>query len=69
MRWFLVLVLVACAHKFVPEEAAHVEKHAPAIAARAPVGTLVTASGGEVALADVIRANERTIVVWYRGFF
>jgi hypothetical protein len=69
MRWLVVLVLVACAHKFVPEEAAHVEKHAPAIAAKAPTGKLVTASGGEVALADVIRAHDRTIVVWYRGFF
>jgi hypothetical protein len=69
MRWLAVLTLVACAHKFVPEEAAHVERHAPAIAAKAPAAKLVTASNSVIALADVIRASDRTIVVWYRGFF
>jgi hypothetical protein len=53
----------------VPEEAAHVERHAPAVAAKAPTGKLRTASNGEVELADVFRANERTVVVWYRGFY
>jgi hypothetical protein len=69
MRRLLVLALVACAHKFVPEEAAHVERHAPAIASKAPSVKLVTASGGEVSLADVTGAHAQTVVVWYRGFY
>lgn len=69
----LALVLAAaaagCGHKFVPEETAHIEAHGPAVGGLAPDATLVTASGTKVALADVLAAQPRTIVVWYRGFY
>lgn len=69
MRWLLAVVAIGCAHTFVPEEAAHVERHAPAASAKAPSATLVTPSGSTVTLADLTRTHGKTIVVWYRGFF
>jgi hypothetical protein len=69
MRWLLAIAVVACAHKFVPEEAAHVDRNAPTTGAKAPSITLVTPSGSTVALADVIGEHANTIVVWYRGFY
>ena len=69
MRWLVAIALVACAHKFVPEEAAHVDRNAPAAGAKAPSVTLVTASGSTVALSDILAEHAHTIVVWYRGFY
>jgi peroxiredoxin len=55
--------------RFRPYEHAHVHQHAIAVGAKAPDATLTTSGGGKIQLANLIAANDRTIVVFYRGFY
>lgn len=40
-----------------------------AVGARAPDGQLTRATGTKVALAEVLHAHARTVLVFYRGFW
>jgi len=42
---------------------------AVAVGAKVPGGQLTRSSGDKIALADVVQAHARTIVVFYRGFW
>jgi hypothetical protein len=73
MRWLTIVFVLAmgCGHgrTFKPYEHAHVHAHAIAVGAKAPDATLTTSGGGKIQLAEVIARNDRTIVVFYRGFY
>ncbi|MEO8700793.1 MAG: hypothetical protein ABI867_12160 [Kofleriaceae bacterium] len=69
MRWLVLVMLLGCGHAFRPVEAQHLDAHAVAVGRPAPATTLTTASGGKRALADVLRDHDKTIVVFYRGFY
>lgn len=71
MRWLVVavLVLASCKHKFDPIEARDIRASAIAVGARAPDAQLASSSGSRVALAELVRGNAKTIVVFYRGFY
>jgi hypothetical protein len=40
-----------------------------AVGAKVPDGQLTRATGDKIALADVVNAHARTVVVFYRGFW
>jgi hypothetical protein len=74
MRWlvaFAFVVGVTGCHKrhFRPFEHAHVHQHAVKVNAKGPDATLVTSGGGKLQLAEVLSRSERTVVVFYRGFY
>jgi hypothetical protein len=68
MRCLVLALLLAC-HHYEPAEGKHVESHAAAIGAAMPVLQGVDASNKPVALADLVRAHDRTVIVFYRGFY
>jgi hypothetical protein len=65
----LFVVLLGCTHAHKPVETAHLEAHAARIGARAPDVQMTTTSGTAVAMRDVLRAHDQTIIVFYRGFY
>ena len=65
----IAIVLAGCKYPFVPVEAAHLDAHAIAVGATAPTGQLTSASGGTVELGEVIRTHDKTVIVFYRGFY
>jgi hypothetical protein len=69
MRLVLLVVLLGCTHAHKPVETAHLEAHATRIGARAPDVPMTTTSGTAIAMHDVLRAHDQTIVVFYRGFY
>ena len=71
MRWLvaLAIVLAGCKYPFVPVEAAHLNTRAIAVGAAAPTGRLTSSSGGGVELGELLRVHDKTVVVFYRGFY
>ncbi|MBA2540915.1 MAG: hypothetical protein H0V17_14845 [Deltaproteobacteria bacterium] len=71
MRWLVVavFVLASCKHKFDPIEARDIRATAIAVGARAPDAQLASTSGSRVALAEVLRGNAKTVLVFFRGFY
>lgn len=70
VKCVLVLALVACGgHHFKPQEAAEVGTTAVAVGKPVPAVSFVRASNSSVALADVIRAHDKTVITFYRGFY
>jgi hypothetical protein len=66
---FTLVVLLGCSHAHKPVETAHLEAHAARIGARAPDVQMTTTSGTAIAMRDVLRTHDQTIVVFYRGFY
>lgn len=64
-----VLAATACRHKFQPREAAHIEAHSVAVGRPVPVAQFTTASGDVVALDELVKQHDKTVVVFYRGFY
>ena len=62
------LLLAACggSHQSSPPPGGDV---ALAVGASAPVVQLTRPSGQKVALADVLSKHDKTVIVFYRGFF
>lgn len=73
LRLSIALLLVACNARQeapAPGSAAAVETgRAPAVGAHAPSVQLTAMSGERVGLDSVLSAHDKTIVVFYRGFF
>ena len=69
VKWLLVLALISCGHHFKPQEASEIGGSSIAVGKPAPAVTMLRASGSQVALADVIRAHQRTVLTFYRGFY
>ena len=68
MRWLVLAGLLAC-HHYEAAEGRHVESHAAAIAAPMPVLAGVDASNKPIALADLVKTHDRSVIVFYRGFY
>jgi hypothetical protein len=69
MRALVIALVLGCTHPYTPVEAAHLQAHGMRVGAAAPDAQLRTSSGSTVALRDVLRRSDRTIVVFYRGFY
>jgi len=70
VKWLLVLALVACGgHHFKPQEAAEIGASSIAVGKPEPAVTMLRASGSQVALADVIKAHDKAVITFYRGFY
>jgi hypothetical protein len=69
MRWLVFALVLGCSHPYKPVEGAHLDAHAVAVGVVAPNATYTTASGTQVALADLLSTHDKTIVVFYRGFY
>jgi hypothetical protein len=63
------LVLAACHPPPSAAEADAVAAMAAKADSPAPAATFHDASGAQVALADVWRGNQQTVIVFYRGFY
>jgi hypothetical protein len=59
----------ACHPPASPAEAAAVARVAPEVGATAPAGTLHTADGSALALADAWPKHAHNVLVFYRGFY
>lgn len=68
MRWLVILaLLIGCKHTFDPIEARDIRGTAVVVGAPAPEAHVVLPSGSKIALADLL--HDKTIVVFYRGFY
>jgi hypothetical protein len=65
----LLALVVACGHRFDPQQAATLEASVVAVGAAAPDAPVTRPSGGGTTLAAAIGGHAQTIVVFYRGFF
>jgi hypothetical protein len=71
----LALLLVACnSHKAKVEPTPTGSQTAsasgvPAVGAKAPDATVVKPSGEKLALADYFGSHDKTVLVFYRGFY
>jgi len=69
-RWIVALALVfGCGHGAAPGAPAPAASAEIAVGAKVPDGQLTRSSGEKIALADVVHAHARTVVVFYRGFW
>ena len=69
MRLALLVLVVACGHRFDPQQAATLEASVVAVGAAAPDAPVTGPSGGGTTLAVAMGGHPQTIVVFYRGFF
>ena len=63
------LLLTACHPPPSSAESDAVAAAAAKVASAAPTGSLHDASGAQVALADVWKGHQETVLVFYRGFY
>lgn len=75
MKWlFVACVIVAGCHREAPSQIAQgsaqsTTSTAPAVGAHAPAVQLTTMDGARVALASVLGAHDKTVLVFYRGYY
>lgn len=75
MRWLIAIALVVgciglgCGHHFNPIEGTEITTSAVAVGKPAPDATLKTASGSSISLASAFASHDKTVVVFYRGFY
>jgi hypothetical protein len=70
MRLLVLAFVVACGgHHFNPTEGSEIGGSAVAVGAHVPDVTMTTASGNHVALISALAAHDKTVVVFYRGFY
>jgi hypothetical protein len=73
MKWlFVACVLAAGCHRDAPstgQGSAEPSSGAPAVGAHAPAVQLTTMASARIALASVLAEHDKTVLVFYRGFY
>ena len=71
MKWlFLACIVAVACHRQAPGPATQGSAdQAPAVGAHAPAAQLTTLANTRVALANVLAEHDKTVLVFYRGFY